>query len=342
MLHQSGWGGGVRRRQFITLLGSAATAAAWPLVAPAQQPDRIHRVGLLIGLAEDDPESKPRLAAFRQGLEKLGWSEGRNIHLDVRFVLPTNEQQAQMLARELLAVSPDVVVAQTTALTATFRRESRNVPIVFIAVGDPIGAGFIANLARPGSNLTGLTLYDGSVAGKWLAMLKEIDPRVTRAAFIINPKTSSFPLLARETETMAQLLAIELTLSNIENAGDIGRVIESFASLRNGGLVFPPNATTTANRDLIVALAARYRLPAVYAWREFVTAGGLLSYGTNFVELFRQTASYVDRILRGSSPAELPVQAPTKYQTVVNLKTARALGLTVPPGLLVAADEVIE
>ena len=330
----------MKRRELITLLGGAA--AAWPLSARAQQPDRIRRVGVLMGIAEDDPDSKARLGAFRQGLEKLGWSEGRNIHLDVRFALPADEQQTQMLAKELLAVSPDVVVAQTTALTAAFRRESRNVPIVFIAVGDPIGAGFIANLARPGSNLTGLTLYDGSVTGKWLEMLKEIDPRVTRAAFIINPKTSSFPLLARETETMAQSLAIEVTLSNIGNAGDIGRVIESFASLPNGGLVFPPNATTTANRDLIVALAARYRLPAVYAWREFVTAGGLLSYGTNFVELFRQTASYVDRILRGSSPADLPVQAPTRYEMVLNLKTAKALDLTVPAGLLAAVDEVIE
>jgi putative tryptophan/tyrosine transport system substrate-binding protein len=329
----------MRRREFIALLGGAA---AWPLSAQAQRPDQIRHVGVLMGLAEDDPDSKSRLGAFRQGLEKLGWSEGRNIHLDVRFVLPANEQQVQILVKELLALSPDVVVAQTTALTAAFRRESRNVPIVFIAVGDPIGAGFIANLARPGSNLTGLTLYDGSVAGKWLEMLKEIDPRVTRAAFIINPKTSSFPLVARETETMARSLAIELTLSTIENAGDIGRVIESFASLPNGGLVFPPNATTTANRDLIVALAARHRLPAVYAWREFVTAGGLLSYGTNFVELFRQTASYVDRILRGSSPADLPVQAPTRYETVLNLKTAKALDLTVPAGLLAAVDEVIE
>jgi putative ABC transport system substrate-binding protein len=330
----------VKRRELITLLGGAAVA--WPLSARAQQPDRIRRVGVLMGLAEDDPDSKARLGAFRQGLEKLGWSEGRNIHLDVRFALPADEQQAQTLAKELLAVSPDVVVAQATPLTAAFRRESRNLPIVFIAVGDPIGAGFIANLARPGSNLTGLTLYDSSVAGKWLEMLKEIDPRVTRAAFIINPKTSSFPLLARETEAMARSLAIELTVSTIENAGDIGRVVESFASLPNGGLVFPPNATTTANRDLIVALAARYRLPAVYAWREFVTAGGLLSYGTNFVELFRQTASYVDRILRGSSPTDLPVQAPTRYETVLNLKTAKALDLTVPAGLLVAADEIIE
>jgi len=330
----------MRRREFISLIGGAAVA--WPVSARAQQPDRIRRVGVLIGLAEDDPDSKLRLGALRQGLEKLGWSEGRNIHLDVRFVPPGNEQQVQMLVKELLALSPDVIVAQSTPLVAAFRRESRNVPIVFVAVGDPIGAGFIANLARPGSNLTGLTLYDGSVAGKWLEMLKEIDPRVTHAAFIINPKTSSFPLLAREAETMAQSLRIELTLSTIENAGDIGRVIESFASLPNGGLVFPPNATTTANRDLIVALAARYRLPAVYAWREFVTAGGLLSYGTNFVELFRQAASYVDRILRGSLPAELPVQAPTRYEMVLNLKTAKALDLTVPASLLTAVDEVIE
>jgi putative ABC transport system substrate-binding protein len=329
----------MRRREFIALLGGTA---AWPLSARAQRPDQIRRVGVLVGLAEDDPDSKPRLGAFRLGLEKLGWSEGRNIHLDVRFALPANEQQVQIMVKELLALSPDVIVSQSTAPTAAFRRETRNVPIVFIAVGDPVGAGFIANLARPGSNLTGLTLYDGSVAGKWLEMLKEIDPRVTRAAFIINPKTSSFPLLARETETMAQSLAIELTSITIENAGDIGRVMESFASLPNGGLVFPPNATTTANRDLIVALAARYRLPAVYAWREFVTAGGLLSYGTNFVELFRQTASYVDRILRGSSPADLPVQAPTRYETVLNLKTAKALDLTVPASLLVAVDEVIQ
>jgi putative tryptophan/tyrosine transport system substrate-binding protein len=329
----------LRRRDFITLLGGAA---AWPLAARAQQRERMRRIGVLMNLAADDTEAQARLAAFQQGLEKLGWSEGRNIHLDVRFALPTNEQQVQMLVKELLALSPDVVVAPGTAPTAAFRRESRNVPIVFIAVGDPVGMGFIVNLARPGSNLTGLTMYEGSVGGKWLAMLKEIDPRVTRAAFIINPKTSSFAHFAREAETMAQSLAIELALSTIENAGDIGRVIESFASLPNGGLVFPPDATTSAHRDLVVALAARYRLPAVYAWRYFVTAGGLMSYGIEFVDQFRQAASYVDRILRGSSPAELPVQAPTKYQTVLNLKTAKALDLTVPAGLLVAADEIIE
>ena len=328
------------RRQFITLLGGAAVA--WRRVARAQQGERVRRVGVLMNLAEDDPDSKPRLVAFQQGLEKLGWSEGRNIHLDVRFALPANEQQVQILVKELLVLSPDVVVVQSTAPTAAFRRESRNIPIVFALVGDPIGAGFIASLARPGGNLTGLTLYEGSIAGKWLAMLKEIAPRVTRAAFIINPKTSSFAHFAHEAETMAHSLAIELVLSTIENTSEIGRVIESFASLPNGGLVLPPDATTTAHRDLVVALAARYRLPAVYAWRQFVTAGGLMSYGVDVVEQFRQTASYVDRILRGSQPAELPVQAPAKYETVLNLKTAKALDLAVPATVLARADEVIE
>src|SRR5262249_27518647 len=264
----------LKRRTFIKLLGGTA---AWPLAARAQQRERMRRIGVLMNLAAEDTEAQARLAAFQQGLEKLGWSEGRDIHLDVRFALPTNEQQVQMLVKELLALSPDVVVAPGTSPTAAFRRESRNIPIVFIAVGDPVGVGFIANLARPGSNLTGLTMYEGSISGKWLAMLKEIDPRVTRAAFIINPKTSSFAHFAREAETMAQSLAIELALSTIENAGGIGRVIGSFASLPNGGLVFPPDATTTAHRDLVVALAARYRLPAVYAWRQFVTARRLIS-----------------------------------------------------------------
>jgi len=330
----------VRRRDFITLLGGAA--AAWPLAARAQQGERMRRVGVLMGYAENDPATQAMVAALRQELQKLGWSEGRNIHLDVRFARAANEQQVQILVKELLTLSPDVVVVQSTAPTAAFRREGRNIPIVFALVGDPVGAGFIVNLARPGGNLTGLTLYEGSIAGKWLAMLKEIAPRVTRAAFIINPKTSSFAHFAHEAETMAQSLAIELVLSTIENTSDIGRVIESFASLPNGGLVLPPDATTTVNRDLVVALAARYRLPAVYAWRQFVTAGGLMSYGVDVVEQFRQTASYVDRILRGSQPADLPVQAPAKYETVLNLRTARALGLAVPPGLLVAADEVIE
>ena len=328
----------MRRRAFITLLGGAA--AAWPLAARAQQPDRTRRVGALITVPEDDPDAKLRIVAFREALEKLGWSEGRNVHLDVRFTSSADAQQA--LVKELLALAPDVVVAQGTSATAAFQRESRDIPIVFVSVSDPVGAGFIASLARPGGNLTGLTLYEASIAGKWLAMLKEIAPSVTRVAFIINPKTSSFAHFAREAETMAQSLAIELTVHTIENASDISRVIESFASLPNGGLVLPPDASTITHRDLVVALAVRYRLPAVYAWRQFVAAGGLMSYGIDLVEQVGQTASYVDRILRGAQPADLPVQAPTKYQTVLNLKTAKAMGLTAPPGLLVAADEVIE
>jgi putative ABC transport system substrate-binding protein len=282
-----------------------------------------------------------RFAAFRHGLERLGWSEGRNVRIDYRFA-PGGMADQQMLAKELLALQPDAVLAQGTPVTAAFQQESRTVPIVFFFVNDPIGSGFITSLARPGGNLTGLMLLEASVAGKWLAMLKEIAPRVTRAALVINPKTSSFAHYLREAEAMASSLAIELVPNPVENAADIERAIESLAREPNGGLVLPPDSTTVVHRDLIATLASRYRVPAVYAFRIFVAAGGLMSYGVDYVDQFRQVASYVDRILRGTNPAELPVQAPTKYETILNLKTAKALGLTVPPGLLVAADEVIE
>src|SRR5262249_31951211 len=236
----------------------------------------------------------------------------------------------------------DVVLAQGTPITAAFQRESRTVPIVSFFVNDPIGSGFITSLARPGGNLTGLALLEASVAGKWLAMLKEIAPRVTRAALVVNPKTSSFAHYLHEAEAMARSLAIALVPTPVENAADIERAIEAIAREPNGGLVLPPDSTTNVNRDLIVALAAQHRVPAVYAFRISVAAGGLMSYGVDFVDQFRQVAPYVDHILRGANPAELPVQIPTKYETVLNLKTAKELGLTVPPGLLVAADEVIE
>jgi putative ABC transport system substrate-binding protein len=327
----------VKRREFIALVGGAA---AWPFEARAQQVERMRRIGVLVSVAEDDPVTKEQLAAFRQGLEKLGWSEGRNIRVDYRFA-PAGTR-AQLLAKELIALQPDVVLARGTPITAALQQESRTVPIVFLFVNDPIGSGFITSLARPGGNLTGLALLEGSVAGKWLAMLKEIAPRVTRAALLINVQTSSFAHYLSDAEAMARSLAIELVLKPVENAADIERGIELMAREPNGGLVLPPDATIVVHRDLIVALAARYRLPAVYAFRAFVLAGGLMSYGTNDVDLFRQATSYVDRILRGANPAELPVQAPTAYETVLNLKTAKALGLSVPPGLLVAADEVIE
>ena len=331
----------MRRREFITLLGSAA---AWPLTARAQQPgERMRRIGVLVGLAEDDPESTARLAAFRQGLEKRGWSEGRNVRMDTRFAPDSSADQAQVQAKELIALQPDVILAQSTPVVAALQRESHAIPIVFASVADPIGSGFVASLPRPGGNITGLMLFEASVTGKWLAMLKEIAPRLERAALVINPKTAPYyNYYLRAAESLSPSLGIELVPSLVENAADIERAIESFAGGSNGGLIVPPDVTTIVHRDLIIALAAQYSLPAVYWLRLFVAAGGLMSYGVDYVDIFRQAASYVDRILRGDKPADLPVQAATKFETIVNLKTAKALGLTMPPGLLVAADEVIE
>src|SRR6516225_1759478 len=329
----------LRRREFITLLGGAA--AAWPLAARAEQSDRVRRIGVLTAFAEDDPEIRARLAAFRQGLEKRGWSEARNVRIDYRFA-PAGAQM-QVLAKELVALQPDVILAHSTSVTAALQRESRTIPIVFAIVADPIGSGFVASLPRPGGNITGVMLYEASVTGKWLAMLKEIAPRLVRAALVANPKTATFyDSYVQAAEAAAPSLGIEPVPTLVENATDIERAIASFASAPNGGLVLIPDVTTTVHRNLIIALAARHRVPAVHFSRIFVTAGGLMSYGTDLVDMFRQAASYVDRILRGDKPADLPVQAATKFETIINLKTAKALGLTVPPGLLVAADEVIE
>ena len=329
----------MRRRSFITLLGGAA--AAWPLAGRAQQPNRMRSIGVLLALAEDDPESKARLVAFRQGLERLGWSEGRNVRIDYRFASASAEW-AQVLAKELVALQPDVIVAHSTPIAAALQRESRAIPIVFLGVSDPIDSGFIASLARPGGNLTGLLQYEESITGKWLAMLKEIAPRLVRAAFVGNPKATPYDYFLRAAEAAARSLAIELVSSPVETAADIERAIESVARVPNSGLLLKPDTTNTLHRDLIIALAARHRLPAVYTARFWVTAGGLMSYGNDQIDLFRQTSSYVDRILRGEKPADLPVQAPVKYETVLNLKTAKALGLTVPDLMIVRADEVIE
>jgi putative ABC transport system substrate-binding protein len=301
----------------------------------------MRRVGALVGTAEDDPETKARLTGFRQGLEKRGWSEGHNVRIDYRFA-PAGAQ-AQVLAKELVALQPDAIFANGTPIVAALQQESSTIPIVFAGVADPIGSGFIASLPRPGGNITGVMQYEASVTGKWLAMLKEIAPSLVRTAFVANPKTAPFyDYYLRAGEALGPSLGIDVVLSPFENAADIERAIESFASAPNGGLVVPPDITTIVHRDLIIALAARHRMPAVYTQRVFVAAGGLMSYGVDFADLFRQAASYVDRILRGDKPADLPVQAATKFETTVNLKTAKALGMTVPPGLLVAADEVIE
>jgi putative ABC transport system substrate-binding protein len=331
----------MRRREFIALLGG--TVVAWPVAARGQQPDRMRRIGVLAGLAEDDPEMKARLAAFRQGLQKRGWSEGLNVRIDYRFAPDSGVDRAQVLAKELIALQPDVMLAHSTASTAALQRETRAIPIVFASVADPIGSGFVASLPRPGGNITGLMLFEASVTGKWLAMLKEIAPRLERAAFVVNPKTAPFyNYYLRAAESLSPSLGIKLVPSLVENVADIKRTIGEFARTPNGGLVLPPDTGTIVHRDLILSLAAQYSLPAVYWARSLVAAGGLMSYGIDFVDILRQAAFYVDRILRGDKPADLPVQAATKFETTVNLKTAKALGLTVPPGLLVAADEVIE
>jgi putative ABC transport system substrate-binding protein len=329
----------MKRREFITLLGGAV--ATWPLATRAQQPPQMRRIAVLVLSAENDPDTTARLAGFRQELERLGWAEGRNIRIDYRFAGGRTDR-FQPLAKELVGLQPEAIVAHSTSIAAALQRESRTIPIVFTNVSDPIGSGFIASLARPGGNLTGLLNFEATITGKWLVMLKEIAPQLARAALVANPKTTPYDYFVRAAEAAVPTLGIELVARPVETDADIERSISSFASAPNGGLLLVPDGTITVHRDLIIALAARHRLPAVYSARDFVAAGGLMSYGTDRADVFRQAASYVDRILRGAKPAEMPVQAPVKYETVVNLKTAKALGLEVPPTLLVRADEVIE
>ena len=328
----------MRRREFITLVGGAATG--WPLVARAQHGDRIRLIAILMGLPENDPETKARLIKFRNEIEKLGWSEGHNVRIEVRFA-PAGAN-ALALANELIALQPDVILAHSAQIAGILHQSTQSIPIVFVNVSDPVGAGFIESLARPGSNFTGVLHYEAGIVGKWLAMLKEISPHLARAALMADLKSPVYTYFVRAGEAAARPLAIELVYAPVENAADIERVIDSFAGVPNGGLILPPDITTLTNRDLIIALAAKYRLPAVYPFRSFVAAGGLMSYGIDQINMFGQTASYVDRILRGAKPADLPVQTPTRYETTINLKTAKSLGLTVSSGLLVAADEVIE
>ena len=331
-------GADMRRREFISLLGGGAT---WPVTTRAQQPGQVRRIGVLIALAESDLEAKAWIAGFHQGLEKRGWSEDRNLHFDYRFA-PAGAQ-AQVFVQELVALHPDAIFAMPTPAVTALQRESREIPIVFAALADPIGSGLIASLPRPGGNITGVMQYEPSVTGKWLSMLKEIAPRLARVAFVINPKTAPFYNdYLRAADPLSRSLGIELVPTFVEPPTEINSAIESFARVPDSGLLVPPDITTFAHRDLIIALAARHSLPAVYSFRLVVLAGGLMSYGIDVADACRQAAFYVDRILRGDKPADLPVQAATKFETALNLKTAKALGLTVPPVLLVAADDVIE
>jgi putative tryptophan/tyrosine transport system substrate-binding protein len=291
----------MKRREFIGLLSGAA--ATWPLAARAQQAQRMPRIGVLAVQAKDDPDMQARLDGFRHGLQRLGWVEGRNVHVDYRFT-DGREDRFQPLAKELVALKPELIFAQWTPGAAAVQRESRTLPIVFVNVSDPIGSGFVASLARPGGNLTGFLLYEEGVTGKWLAMLKEIAPGLSRAALIANPRRTPYDYFVRSAKFVAPSLAIDLAPSPIENAADIERVIESFARQPNGGLVFLPG-TPTEYRDFVIALAARYRIPAVYYSRSFVAAGGLMSYGTDIPDQSRQAASYIDRILL---PNALPLR----------------------------------
>jgi len=329
----------IERRKFLATLGGAA--AAWPLAARAQQSERTRHVAILMSGAEGDPETQAPLAGIRQGLSRFGWSEGRNVEIDYRYASASAEQ-ARLLAKDLVALKPEVIVAPSVMVAAALQRETRAIPIVFVGAIDPVGAGLVASLARPGGNLTGTLLNEEGIVGKWLAMLKEMAPQLARAAVLFNPKMDEFAAYRQTAEADAHSLGIQLVLSPGENAAEIERSIASFAQAPNGGLLVPPGLTAVLHRDLIIGLAARHRLPAVYQARFSVGAGGLMSYGADRVTAHRQAAYYIDRILRGTAPADLPVQAPTKYETTLNLKTAKALGLTVPPGLLVAADEVIE
>ena len=312
------------------------TLGAWPIVAQAQQPDRIRRIGMLVGI--DDPDIK----AFQQELEGHGWHEGRNIHIDYRLAPAAVGVQA--LAKELVATHPDVIFALSRPATTALQKETQTIPIVFTYVIDPIGAGFITSLAHPGGNLTGIMAYEPSMVGKWLGMLKEIAPQTARVALLGNPKTAVyFDYLLQAAETSAPSLGITAVPSRIENdAVDIERVIAAIANVPNSAIAVLPDSTTAVNTDLIIALAARNRLPAVYNFKSMVRAGGLMSYGIVAAEHYRQAALYVDQILHGAKPGDLPVQTPVKYETALNLKTAKALGLTPPAGVLVAADEVIE
>jgi len=328
----------MRRREFITLVGGAA---AWPLAARAQQSERMRRIGVHTGTTADDPDGKARFAAFEQALGQLGWTPGRNVRIDYRFSggdTATSRKQAE----ELVALAPDVIVTSGSFSTGILLQATRTVPVVFTIVPDPVGSGFVDSLAQPGGNATGFMQFEYGLSGKWLELLKEIAPSLTRVIVLWDPAITAGIGQFTIIQSVATSAGIDLRPVNLRDAGEIERAISAFARSQNGGLIVTTSALSTVHRDLIIALAARLKLPAVYYERFFVTAGGLISYGANFIDQYRRAASYVDRILKGEKPADLPVQSPTKYELVINLKTAKTLGITIPPSVLARADEVIE
>jgi putative ABC transport system substrate-binding protein len=328
----------MRRRQFITLLGGAAI---WPLAARAQKNDRVRRIGVIMGFAQNDEVWQAYLATFRQGLQELGWTGGRNIRFDYRFTGESTERM-RIVAEEMVALSPDVIFVSTNSVVSAALKATRSIPVVFTWVSDPVGSGFVPNLAHPGGNITGFHNFEPAIAGKWLDLLRQIAPGLRRVAVVQVPDIVPNVAFLRVVEATAPAFGMTVTAAEVRNAADIERVLPSFARDGGGGLIVTPSALTATRRDLIIALAERLGLPAIYSFRFYAASGGLMSYGIDQLELVRAAASYVDRILRGTNPGELPVQLPTKFELVINLKTAGALGLTVPNSLQLLADEVIE
>ena len=330
----------MKRRDFIALLGGAALG--WPLAARAQQPrERMRRIGVLNPLAADDPQSQRRMTAFVQGLQQFGWTDGRNVTIETRWGVGDSER-LRRYAAELVALAPDVILAVAVSSMVPLQHATRTVPIVFVQVTDAVGVGFVERLSRPGGNATGFSLSEYGFSAKWLELLKQIAPHMTRAGVLRDPSNPSGIGLLAAIQGAAPALNVEVSPLGVRDVGEIDRVIATFAQRPNGALILVPTALTVINRQLIINLAARHRLPAIYPYRYFVEAGGLMSYGADEIDQYRLAAGYVDRILKGEKPADLPVQAPTKFELVINLKTAKALGLTVPPSLLATADEVIE
>src|ERR1700724_1400064 len=325
------------RRAFVTLLGGAAI---WPHAALAEKRDGVRRIGVIMGFAEDDEVWQTYLATFRQALQELGWTDGRNIRFDYRFTRDS-EQQMRSMAEDIVALSPDAILASTNSVVSETLKATRSIPIVFTWVSDPVGSGFVTNLPRPGGNITGFHNFEPAIGGKWLAFLKQIAPDLRRVAVVHVPEIVPNAAFLRVVEAAAPSLGVSVTAAEIRDAADIERVLSAFGQ-EGGGLIVTPSALTATRRDLIIALAARFRLPAIYSFGFYAESGGLMSYGINQLELVRSAASYVDRILRGTSPGDRPVQLPLRYELVINLKTAAALGLAVPNSLQLLADGVIE
>jgi putative ABC transport system substrate-binding protein len=330
----------MKRREFITLVGGAAT---WPLVAHAQQPDVVRRIGALMAYAESDPEGQASVAAFGEGLKTLGWTEGRNIRIDTRWATPSDAELRQRFAKELVALQPDLILSHGTPSTASLLQQTRTIPIIFAVVADPVGSGFVASFNRPSGNITGFINMEPTMTGKWVELLREIAPRVNRVAFLFNPATATFAeIYLNPFKAAAASSALEAITAPVHDTSELEAVVAAQAREPNGGLVAMPDSFLNAHRAEITSLAARYRLPAVYPYRFYTELGGLLSYGSDLLDNYRRAATYADRILKGAKPSELPVQAPVKFELVINLKTAKELDLDVPLHLQERADEVIE